>query len=53
MVFVPMREEDGVQLHYSFPEHLLAKVGTGIDHKAFAVHAQVDRTSKSFVPIIH
>jgi hypothetical protein len=42
VVFVPMREEDGIQLHDSFPEHLLTEVRAGIDHKTFSVNAKVD-----------
>ena len=53
VVLVTVREQDGIQPLYSFPEHLLTEVGTRIDHEAFAINVEVNRASKPLVTVIH
>lgn len=43
MVFVTVREKNGIQLSYVLAQHLLAKVRTGVDHKTLVIKLEVYR----------
>jgi hypothetical protein len=52
VVFVLMREDYGIQLTDSFPQHLLTKVRACINHKVMAVYRQVYRNPQPFVAVV-